>query len=113
MCELNGGDSGFAFWDGVEEVLAVAFVDDAGIEDNDDSGIGLAADQPAEALLEFDDCRGELIVEERVAALGLYLLQPAGQQGLIGHGEWQTNDDDVAKGLALDVNTLPKTVGAE
>lgn len=44
MCGLNGDDSGLAFWDGVEEVLAVAFVDDAGIEDDDDSGIGLAAD---------------------------------------------------------------------
>jgi len=113
VCGLKRDDSGFAFGDGVEEVLAVAFVDDAGIEDNYDSGIGLAADQPPEALLEFDDCRGKLIVEERVAALLLYLLQPAGQQWLIGHGEWQTNDNDVAEGLAPDVNTLPKAVGAE
>jgi len=88
-------------------------VNDARVEDNYDSGIGLAADQSAEALLEFDDCRGELIVEERVAALLLYLLQPAGQQWLIGYGKWQANNNDVAEGLALDVNTLPKTVGAE
>ncbi len=43
MSSVTGDDLHFAFWDGVEEVLAVAFVDDAGIEDDYDSGIGLAA----------------------------------------------------------------------
>jgi hypothetical protein len=48
-----GNDFGFAFWDGVEEFLAVTFIDDSAVQDCDDAGIGFASNQSTETLLEF------------------------------------------------------------
>ena len=102
-----------AFWYCGEEFLAVAFLDYSGVENYHYSGVSLAADESAEALLEFYDCRGQLIVEEGIASLLLYLFEAACQQGLIGNGEGQADDDDVAQRLAPDVHSLPEAVRAK
>src|SRR5579863_225530 len=44
-----------AFGQGVNEGLAVAFDEDAVVQDDDDAGIGLGADEAADALAELED----------------------------------------------------------
>ena len=67
-------EEGFAFGDGGKEGLAVRFVDDAAVEDDNDAGIGFGADEAAETLLEFYDCGRQLIIVEGVAAVFFNLL---------------------------------------
>src|SRR6185436_5283065 len=57
-----------------EKRLAVKLRDDARIEHRNLAGVGLRADQSADALLETDDGARDLIFAERVAAALLDLL---------------------------------------
>ena len=75
---LCGDNFGFAVWDGGEEFSAIRFVDYPAVQNNDDAGIGFASNQPAETLLELENCRRQLIVIKRITALLLYPLEPPG-----------------------------------
>lgn len=56
-----------AFGQRFQELRAVFFLDDARIQHHDGSGVRAAADQPSEALFEFEDGFWELVFVERVA----------------------------------------------
>lgn len=53
----------------LEEVAAVAFGFDAGVEDSDDAAVGAAADQAADALFKRDDRLRDAVFEERLTAV--------------------------------------------
>lgn len=85
----------FAFGDGGEEFSSVGFINDSVIQNNHNAGIGFGADKPAKTLLEFDDGRGQLVIEKGIVAFFFYLLEAAGKQRLVWHGKWQTNNNHV------------------
>ncbi len=82
-------DLDFAFWDSSQEFLAVGFCCYSAVKNHHYAGVGFAADQAAEALLELDYRRGQLVVAKRAAAPLLYLFEPACEQWLIGNREGQ------------------------
>jgi hypothetical protein len=110
---IAGDDFDFAIGDGGEEILAIGFVDYAGIQNNYDAGIGFASNQPAKALLELENRRRQLIVIKRIAALLFDLLETTSDQRLVRDGKRKANDDNVAKRRAGDIDALPKTIGAK
>ena len=55
---------------------AVAFRQHAGVEDDDDAAVLLRANEPPDALAQFQDRLGQRILGERIAALRLDQLQP-------------------------------------
>jgi len=93
--------------------LAVALASDAGIEEDEDAAVFERADKAAEALLKSENGFGDLVVEKRAAA-GFFNGAHAGlDDGVGGNGERETVDDDATEGFSLDVDSLPKTRGAE
>ena len=75
--------------------------------------VGAGADQAAEALFEFDDGFGQLVVAERVAAGCADRFEAGFEQRMIGHGERQLGDDHGLQRVARHVDALPEAVGAE
>ena len=67
-----------------EKPLAVRFAEDTGIEDDDDPVVVSFADQPAEALFEFDHGFRELVFEEGRAASLTDRFEPGFDQRMIG-----------------------------
>jgi len=98
---------------GVKEGAAVSFGDDAGIEDDDNTAVGLGTDESAEALLEFQNGLGELVIEEGIAAGRFDMFEPSLEERVVGDGKGKFDDDDVAEVFAGDIDALPKAVGAE
>ena len=71
------------------------------------------ADEAAEALLEGEDGRRDLVVVEGLAAGLLDGLHAGLDDRIAGDGEGQTVDDDATERFALHVNALPEAGGAE
>ena len=90
----------------------VAFLDDAAVEDDDHTGVVLAADQTAEALFKFDDGHRELIVHKGVWPFGAF-ARCGPDERVAGHGKRQTHDDTLDSALAGDIDALPEAVSAE
>ena len=109
----NGVDNHLAVGQAVEELLAVAFRADAGIEDDDLAGVGAAADQATEALLQFDDRFGERVFKERFASARFDRFHASFLQRLVGDGERQLGDDHVLQSVAGDIDSLPEAVGSK
>src|SRR5882757_2397432 len=78
------------------------------IADDDHAEIVLAANQPANTLLEGQRGLGKLIVAKRITAGGVQMLDARPHQGVVRRSEWQLLDDNETQRLALDVDTLPK-----
>ena len=93
--------------------MAVALGPNAWIEDRHEAGVGASADQPADSLLELDDRFGDLIVHERVAAVGANRFEPRFEQRLVRHTERQLRDNDVLQCVTRNIDSLPETVGSE
>ena len=118
-----GCDCGWLLWfgdvfdgaggQGIEESFAVGFGRDAGVEDDDDSGVMFGADESSETLFEFEDGFGELVVEEGVSAVDSDLFKSPLEQWFIGYGERQLGDHEVREGFAGDVDALPETIGSQ
>ena len=83
------------------------------IADDDGTVIVFAADEAANTLFERECGLGELIVAKRIAASGLQVFDARADQRIVGRSEWQLLDDDQAQCLALDINALPETRGAQ
>lgn len=69
---------------GVHEPGAVEFLHHAGIEDGDDAGVGLGADEAAYALAELEQGFGQGIVAEGIAAVGGDVLDAGFDQRVAG-----------------------------
>ena len=109
FCDVFDGTGG----QGIEESFAVGFGCDAGVEDDDDSFVLFGADESSEALFEFEDGFGELIVEEGVPAVDSDLFESGLEQRLIGYGEGQLGDHEVGEGFAGYVDALPEAIGSQ
>ena len=70
-----------------EEHAAVGLGLHPRIEDHDDPPVALRADQPAEALPQFDHRLGQLVIPEGVAAGRADRFQAGFEQRLVGHAE--------------------------
>jgi hypothetical protein len=77
-----------------EEGLAVAFLGDSIVEQDQDAAIFERADEAAEALLQGQDGGGDLVVEEGLAAGFFNGLHAGGDYRVAGNGEGQAVDDD-------------------
>jgi len=97
----------------LDKQLAIPLRLHAAVEDHHDPPISLAADEPAEALLELDHRFGHRVFHERVAAAALDRVKAGFDDGLIRHSEGELDDDDIAELIALHVDPLPEAAGAE
>src|SRR6202453_357338 len=91
----------------VEEHLAVPLLRNTIIQQDEDATVGLAADQPAEALLEREGGLWDLIVVKRIAALFADALNARFYHRVAGDGKGQLIDDHAAQLIALHVHALP------
>src|SRR5438309_10395581 len=93
----------------VQQDLSVVLGDDASVEEHDGTVVRLRADEPAEALAKPQGRLRQLELDERiVVALG-----PPLHERIVGHAERKPCDDDAAKDIARQVDTLPKRLRAE
>ncbi len=97
----------------MEEVAAVGFCAEAGVEDGDDAAVGAAADEAADSLFERDDGLGDAVIEEGFAAIFVDEARAGGDDRVRGDGEGELVDDDAGELIALDVDALPKARGGE
>src|SRR5882757_4166561 len=65
-------------------------------------------DQSAKALLQRDDCAGDLILEERIATARVNRFYSRRYYWVAGHREREPVDDDATELLALHVHSLPE-----
>src|SRR4029434_6678820 len=91
-----------------EKRLAVLLRQDARVEDDDDALVLLCADEAPDALAKFENRFGERILGEGVAAAAFDFFQSRLNQWMIGYGEWEARDDDVAQCSARDIDAAPK-----
>lgn len=98
---------------GLEEKAAVGLGGDAAVEDGDGAVVVSGADEAADALTELEDGFGKCILHEGVSAAGLNGFEAGFDEGVVGNGEGEASDDDVAEGVALYVDTHPEAVEPE
>ena len=79
----------------------------------DDPGISFASNQSLETLLEFNDRFWKLVITEWISACRSNCFQSRLQQRLVGNTERQFGNDHVLQRVALNVDALPETIGAE
>src|SRR5881394_219193 len=91
---------------GVQEGLTVAFGQDAVVEHADDATVGRRAKQASDALAELEDGFRQRKLLERVAAARFDGLDVGLDQRMVGHGKWQSREDDVAQRLARHIDAL-------
>src|SRR5690606_17130624 len=87
-----------------EERAAIGLFPESPIEHRDDAEVVLVANEPAEALPELEDGRGQGVVVERARIL----LRTSFEDGVGGHPEGQAGDDEHRKRFAADVDALPE-----
>ncbi len=80
------------------------------VEDCDDPGVGAAADEPPEALLQRQRRARQLERVERIAALLADAVDARGRQRIVGHRERDAIDHDQRQRLAGDVDALPEAL---
>src|SRR5208282_4689760 len=102
-----------AFRQRVEKGLAVLLRQHAIIQHHDDARVGLRADQSADALAKFQNRLRQGKFAEGISATRFNRLDARLDERMVGHGERQPRDDDVAQRLARHVHALPETVRAE
>src|SRR5579872_2342203 len=81
-------------WQAFDEYAAVLFLEDAIVEEHQQSTVMQRTNQPSESLFEGDYGRRHLILKECVAAFGVDGLYPGRYHRIGGYGEWQAIDDD-------------------
>lgn len=96
-----------------EKGAAVGFGEDAIVEDGAHAFVLAAADEATDALAEFDDGFGDGVFHEGVDALFLEVFDAGGGDGVVGDGEGESGDDDVAESFAGDIDAGPEAVGSE
>ncbi len=64
-------------------------------------------------MTEFEDGFGERVVRERVFAACFKLLELGFDEGMVGHREGESRDDDIAQRITGDIDTAPETFGPE
>src|SRR5690606_34285821 len=93
----------------LEELLPVALLRDALVEDDGDAHVRLAADEAADALAQRDDGeRHEVVVERARIALA-----DGVDDRVVRRRERQLVDDEPGERLARDVDAGPEALGAE
>src|SRR5688572_32425692 len=97
----------------VEKRPTIALAKQSWVAEHYHAEILLVADQPTNSLLERHHRLRHLFVEEWVAALRTYRIEPGLEQRIVGDREWQLVDDHHAKRVAPDVDALPETAGAK
>ncbi len=97
----------------LQELAAVAFLEDARVEDGDDAFVVAGADEAPDALAELDERFGEVELGEGVAAAFLDVFGFGFGDGMGGDVEGEAGDDDLLEGGARYVHAGPKAVGAE
>ena len=97
----------------MEEEAAVGLGGDAAVENGDGAVVVGGTDKAADPLAEFEDGFGEGIFHEGVSAAGLNGFEACFDEGVVGYGEGKAGDDDVAEGIALDIDAHPKAVESE
>lgn len=106
-------DFKLAVGEAFEEESAVGFREHTGIEYDDSSGIISVSDQSSEALFEFDDGFGCLVIAEGVSAAVADGFQSCFEERVIGDAEGEFGDDDILQGVPGDIDTLPEAVCSE
>ncbi len=96
-----------------EEQSAVGFGEHAGIQYDDSPRIISVSDQSSEALFEFDDGFGGLVIAEGISAAFADGFKFCFEERVVWYAEWQFGDDDILQSVAGDVDALPEAVGAE
>ena len=102
-----------AVWQRLEECLAVAFGEDSRVEEDDQAVIAATTDQAPEALLQFDDRQGKLVIQKGVATLRRDRFHASLGDGIVGDGERQLCDDHVGQRFALDIDAVPEAIDAK
>src|ERR1700677_1904867 len=92
----------------VEEYLAVPLLRNTIIQQDQDATIGLAADQPAEALLERERGLRDLVIVERIAAFFSDAFDAGFDHRIARDSEGELVDNDAAQLIALHVHALPE-----
>src|ERR1035437_40699 len=105
-CHAIGREAG-------EECLAVSLPCDAGVEEDQHAAIFERTDEAAKALLEGENSRRNLVVEEGFAACLFNGLHARLDDRIAGDSEGQAVDDDATQRFALHVHSLPETRRAE
>ena len=96
-----------------EEQSAVGFGEHAGIQYDDSPCIISVSDQSSEALFEFDDGLGSLVIAEGVAAAFADGVKSCFEERVIGYAEGEFGDDDILQGFTGNVDALPEAVCSE
>lgn len=97
----------------MEEQATVGLGGDTAVEDGDGAVVAGGADESANALSEFEDGFGKSVLHEGISAAGLNGLEAGFDEGMVGDGEGEAGDDDMAEGVALHVDTHPEAVEPE
>lgn len=97
----------------LEELAAVAFLQDAGIENGDDAFIVSGADEAPNPLAEFDKGFGEGELGERMPAAFFDILGFGLRNGMSRDVERKASDDDLLERGARHVDSGPETVRAK
>src|SRR5688572_16144527 len=97
----------------VEKRPTIALAKQSWVAEHYHAEILLVADQPTDSLLERHHRLRYLFVEEWVAALRTYRIEPGLEQRIVGDREWQLVDDHYAKRVAPDVDAFPETARAK
>lgn len=117
---LVGGSDGLSVIDfelavgeAFEEQSSVGFGEHSRVQYDDSPSIISVSDESAEALFEFDDGFGCLVVAERVSAAIADDIKSGFEERVIGYAEGQFGDDHVLQCFAGNIDTLPEAVCSE
>ncbi len=111
--EYSGDFLDGAAGDGREKFTAVRFGEDTAVENGDDAGVGVVADEASDALTEFEHRFGDADLVKRASSFLLYRFVFGLEQWLVGMGKREFGDDHIAESFARDIHAGPKTVCAE
>src|SRR5207245_6324952 len=92
----------------LQENFTIGHAFNPAIQQSQHAAIGLRANKAPETLLEGEDCLRHLKFGESVAAVFVESVDARGNDGIAGHGEGQTIDDDARELVAGNVNALPE-----
>src|SRR5208283_2794184 len=92
----------------VEKDLAVALLNDSGVEQSQHAAVRPRPDQAAKPLLQRNRRLGNLIVVKGIASGLAHAANPRFHHGVVGYRKGQLIDDNAAQLVARNVNALPE-----
>src|SRR5580704_4829647 len=98
----------FVLRQALHEHASILFLQNAVIEQTEQSAIVQRPDQPSETLFQYDHRSRHLILKKSIPAIGIDRLHPRRHHRIAGHSKWQAVNDHATQLLALHVHTLPE-----